>query len=96
MTAVEEKSTDFRVDVKMGEEYTLKQLNKEEILEILKSFGVKTEPDKSFKPDLETIERCRNNPNPYGRCMLEVIMERQDKFGKSCDSGYRTIKEQEE
>lgn len=66
----------------------------EESLKILKRLGVETERDGDYNPD--NVQAPRINPNPYGKPMLEVIMERQDEFGKSCDPGYRTIKEQEE
>jgi hypothetical protein len=61
----------------------MKHLNKTEIMDLLEELGVKTEPLENSKIDAP-------------KTALEIIMERQDRFGERMDPNYRTIKEQEE
>ena len=69
----------------------MRHLNKTDIIDLLEELGIETEPLENSK-----INAPKNMANPYERSMLEIIMERQDKFGRSCDPNYRTIKEQDE
>lgn len=60
-------------------------------MDFLEELGVETEPYENIPKDIP-----KDIPNPYGRPMLEIIMERLDRFGSSCDPAYRIIKDQEE
>jgi NH3-dependent NAD+ synthetase len=81
----------FALHVNVGHGYTMKHLNKTEIMDLLEELGVETEPLENSR-----INAPKNIPNPYDKSMLEIIMERQDRFGERMDPNYRTIKEQEE
>lgn len=69
----------------------MRHLNKTEKYDILEELGVNTEPCENSR-----INAPKNMSKPYEKSMLEIALERIEKFGKSCDAGYRTIKEREE
>lgn len=61
----------------------MKHLNKTDVVDLLEELGVETEPLENSKIDAP-------------KTALEIIMERQDRFGERMDPNYRTIKEQDE
>lgn len=69
----------------------MRHLSKTEIHDLLEELGIETE-----QLEISKINVPKNISNPYDKPMLEVLMERLDKFGRSCDPAYRTINEQEE